>query len=569
MKSLKQKMILIVLVLVIGSSLLTVTVGLRESFKTTENIIEKQSEEELIGAGNMLEAYMSQQFGTLSISEEGKLVDEKGQLINGKYGYIDELTEKMDVLATVFVKDGDDYISILTTLKDNKGDRIVGTKLDPNQEAYVEVTNGKVFSGKADIFDEPYMTRYMPMFDNNNQIIGMYFVGVHMDEIDKILAEGINSTIKSVLLLVALVLLLVAVASYFVASSIVKPIQSITKAAQQIADGDFEVNLCVNCNDEVGKLAKSFELTIERLINYQGYIDEISEILLEISQGNLNVKAKRAYEGQFIKLKDNIQALVANLNKTMLHINNLSDEVACGSDQVANAAQSLSQGAAEQASSVEELSAAIAEISEHIKSNAEHAKLAHDRADVAGTELNHSNEEMHTMVNAMDEITSKSAEISKIIKVIEDIAFQTNILALNAAVEAARAGDAGKGFAVVADEVRNLAGKSAEAAKNTTNLITQTLTAVENGAEIANKTATSLEESSKVTMEAVGLIDKISDASNEQAISIEQINLGVEQISSVVQTNAATAEESAAASEELSGQAQILEELMKNFKLIK
>ncbi|MEA4987163.1 MAG: methyl-accepting chemotaxis protein [Anaerovorax sp.] len=376
------------------------------------------------------------------------------------------------------------------------------------------------------------------------------------------------NALRNLLLILCLAAIIAgAIITYFVSNKISKPIKKVTVAAQEIANGNFDVTLTVNTKDEVGQLANAFNLTIQQLLNYQGYIDEISDALSKVSQGDLMIELQRDYVGQFIKLKENMQSLLLNLNATFLQMNQSADQVASGSEQVANGAQALSQGATEQASSIEELSASISEITSEIQQNADNAKTASGMAELAGKELNKSNDDMKHMLEAMNEITLKSNEISKIIKVIDDIAFQTNILALNAAVEAARAGAAGKGFAVVADEVRNLAGKSAEAAKSTTTLIEETILAVENGSAIAERTAHSLESSEQVAKEAVGIIDTIAQASNQQASSISQVNLGVEQISAVVQTNAATAEESAAASEELSSQSNLLKGLISKFKL--
>ncbi len=388
-------------------------------------------------------------------------------------------------------------------------------------------------------------------------------VGVETSEILK----EINS-IKFLLISFCIAALIVGAAvTYFMSSKITTPIQKVTRVAQQIANGNFDVELSVNTKDEVGQLADAFNLTIEQLINYQGYIDEISDALNQISQGNLVIHLNKEYAGQFAKIKENMKSLISNLNLTFLQMNQSADQVASGSDQVANGAQALSQGATEQASSIEELSASISEITNEIQQNAVNAKQASDMTELAGRELQKSTDEMDGMLTAMNAITLKSNEISKIIKVIDDIAFQTNILALNAAVEAARAGAAGKGFAVVADEVRNLAGKSAEAAKNTTALIEETIHAVENGSSIADRTARSLESSAEIAGKTVELIDQIAQASEHQSTSISQVNLGVEQISAVVQTNAATAEESAAASEELSSQSNLLKELIGKFKL--
>ncbi len=388
-------------------------------------------------------------------------------------------------------------------------------------------------------------------------------VGVFTSEI---IAE--TSAIVTTIVFVSIAVILIGMMVIFIISgTITKPIKKITVAAQSIASGSFDVNLKVNSKDEVGKLADAFNMTISQLVNYQGYIDEISRSLEEMSNGNLAISLQMNYEGQFEKLKTNMVAFIENLNATLHTINQAADQVASGSGQVSDGAQTLSQGATEQASSLEELSASIAEISSQITQNAENAKLANNKAEFAGTELRHSNDQMKDMLAAMEQITLKSSEISKIIKIIDDIAFQTNILALNAAVEAARAGASGKGFAVVADEVRNLAGKSAEAAKSTSVLIEETIAAVKNGSGIAGRTAASLVENATVTGEAIELIEKIAKASNEQATSIAHISQGVEQISSVVQTNAATAEQSAAASEELSGQSDLLKDLISKFKL--
>jgi methyl-accepting chemotaxis protein len=567
MKSLKGKLILIILTLITISSLLTVSIGLFQSFNVTDKIINTLVEDRLTSSNNMLKTYLDEQFGSLSLNSNGELIDKNNQTIDGNFQYIDKFSQDMDTVATVFAKDGNKYIRVLTTIKDDKGERVVGTELDTNGQAYKEISNGKDYFGEADILGSKYMTVYAPIYDSNKQIIGIYFVGVPIESVNSILNEGMVSTVRAVVLLTVFILIIAAIITYFVSNGIAKPIKKVTTVAQQIADGNFDVELSVNSKDEVGQLAKAFNLTIERLINYQGYIDEISETLLSVSNGDLTVTAKREYVGQFKKLKDNMQALLTNLNSTLLQINESAAQVDSGAEQVANGAQALSQGATEQASSIEELSASITEVTEQIRKSADNAKSAHDKAEFAEKELHSSNGQMKDMITAMDQITLKSSEISKIIKIIDDIAFQTNILALNAAVEAARAGAAGKGFAVVADEVRNLAGKSAEAAKSTTVLIGETIEAVENGSQIANRTADSLNKSAKVIIDAVSLIDEIARSSQEQATAIVQINQGIEQISSVVQTNAATAEESAAASEELSGQSNMLKELISEFKL--
>ncbi|WP_352401095.1 methyl-accepting chemotaxis protein [Anaerotignum sp.] len=376
------------------------------------------------------------------------------------------------------------------------------------------------------------------------------------------------SALKSILItMIVGAVIFGAIVTFIASGAISRPIKKITRAAKQIASGDFNVALDVKSKDEVGQLAEAFNLTIARLVNYQGYIDEVSDTLLAIADGNLTTQLQREYVGQFEKVKINTEAMLENLNTTLSQINQAAEQVDSGSDQVSNGAQALSQGATEQASSIEEISSEIAALAIQIRQIAEKASLVSEQAQVSGRVLENSNEEMKQMIAAMDQISLSSSEIFKIIKLIDDIAFQTNILALNAAVEAARAGSAGKGFAVVADEVRNLAGKTTEAAKSTTVLIEESLEAVKRGTSIASTTAKSLQESALGAKDVISFVFEIADVSEHQALAIEQINLSIEQISAVVQTNAATAEESAAASEELSSQANLLRELVAEFEL--
>ena len=567
MKSLKTRLVSVILIQVIFSSLLAVSICMLQNINTTNKVIHTLVEDRLASANNMLEIYLNEQFGPLRLDSSGKLTDIDNQSIEGQFEYIDRFAQEMDVVATLFAKDGDDFTRVLTTIKDSNGERAIGTKLDTTGPAYGQVSKGEVYLGEATILSAEYMTIYTPIFDSDNQIIGISFVGVPIESVNRILDQETALSIKSVIVTMIIVLVLAAVTTFFVSNRIARPIQKITVAAQEIAAGKFDVTLSVKSKDEIGQLAEAFNQTLRRLTDYQGYIDEISDALNSISTGDLTIELQREYSGSFKKLKVGMDNTLENLSSIMGHINTASDQVSAGSDQVAAGAQALSQGATEQASAVEELTATILGVSDDLNKSATNAHQAKQLSEEAGQQVVESNRQMQSLMVAMGEISKISHEINKIVKTIDDIAFQTNILALNAAVEAARAGAAGKGFAVVADEVRNLAGKSSESAKSTAQLIESTLSAIEEGEKLASTAAQSLHKVVEKARTVDAKVEEIASDIEKESVAVSQIATGIGQISAVVHTNSATAEESAAASEELAAQATFLKEQISKFKL--
>ncbi len=478
-----------------------------------------------------------------------------------KTALLDELKQQMGYEFTIFHGDERAY----TTIQQD-GKRAVGTRLS-SDVAKIVLEQGQPYVGQAKILGETHLCSYVPTRDANGQVDGLIFAGLSMTEA----TSQINLTVVlSFLAGVALIILGIVAVGAYIKRAVSRPLFRLTILAQTLEQGDLGLNqhetmtVDIHSDDEIGLLAQSFDGTISRLRNYIG---EISSVLESVADGDLTPQITQEYIGDFASIRTSVNDIIQKLNSTIGQIVASSEHVANGADQMSTASQALNQGAMEQSGAVEGLEETMREVSERIQQTAENAQHAREQVGEMGLQLAESNQKMQEMITAMGEINDSSDAIGKIIKTIEDIAFQTNILALNAAVEAVRAGEAGKGFSVVADEVRNLASKSAEASRSTTSLIERSAAAVSQGTQIANITAEQLSGVVDRANGIVGTINGIAADTQIQADAAGQIQTQVNQISSVVQTNSAAAEESAATSEELSNQAGVLKQLVRTFRL--
>ncbi len=415
---------------------------------------------------------------------------------------------------------------------------------------------------------ELYKSNYKPHMDSSRDILANLCETAEANALANLEKSRQLARIADVIViaLIAAAVVVSVILALFMSDSVRKPVEEMRQVAARICKGDMSVAIAYHSGDELGEMADNMRHMTETV---KVLISDINYCMKELAQGNFTVKSKNpeAYVGDYSNILHAMRAMKSSMSETLSRIESAANQVNAGGDQVSSGAQALAQGATQQASSVEELAATIQDVSKQVESTASHARTAKKENEQSHQQIGVCFSDMESLLNAMNKIETHSSEISKVIKTIEDIAFQTNILALNAAVEAARAGAAGKGFAVVADEVRNLASKSAEASKSTATLIEDTVKAVKEGLDLSHETSQALQivvESSQKVLDAVGLI---AGAAEEQTASISQISTAVDQISSVVQTNSATSQESAAASEELSSQANVLKELIGRFRL--
>lgn len=451
---------------------------------------------------------------------------------------------------------------ISTTFVDENNERLIGTDM-PDRVAKKVIDAGEAYSGVAEVLGERHSVAYEPLFDLNGNVVGAYFAGVSMKESDALTARMIIVTV--------IVALVVISGSIFIISSItsrmlIKPLGEAKRLAEMMDKGVLSKteSRYATANDEMGDFVKTLNNTAGTL---DEYVTDIKNVLSHMATGDFTAEPKVEYIGDFAELTDSFKHINTQLSDIISNINRTSSDVAEGSNQISEGSQALSDGTQQQAEAVEELSSTINTITKKIQNTAENADEAGRISAESCERIRVQNDEVKNMLAAMDEIKEKSDKILDIIQAIDDIAFQTNILALNAAIEASRAGEAGRGFAVVADEVRNLAEKSAESAKETNALIHSTIDSVNKGSVIAKSTSVTMKDVMELSTKTNEYISQISEASNDQASSIEQVKIGIERISSVVQHNSATAEETAAACAHLNDEARLLKSQIDKFKI--
>ena len=432
------------------------------------------------------------------------------------------LQTRLDVINAAVESDNVLLKEYEATIQDDEN-RTLYNNLTESLASYRELRNANLELVKVQKYDEALagldaVTQARLTVDEDLEALISY----NTTQAEAVLAQNTTDFKTQSTLMIMFIIVGIALAvglGLMVANMISNPLRRMVDSAEEIANGNLDVTIKIDSRDEVGELGLAF-----------------------------------------VKMTDHI-------NEVMTNIDSAAEQVSAGSKQIADSSMGLSQGATEQASSIEQLTASIEEISSQTRTNADHASEANELAELTRANAVQGNNEMKRMLDSMEEINESSANISKIIKVIDEIAFQTNILALNAAVEAARARQHGKGFAVVAEEVRNLAARSADAAKETTRMIEGSIKKVDDGTKIATSTAAALNKIVEDVAKVSDIVGNIASASNEQAIGISQINQGIMQVSEVVQMNSATSEESAAASEELSSQAELLRAQAGRFNL--
>lgn len=456
-------------------------------------------------------------------------------------------------------------VGLSTTIKNAHGNRFTGKKLD-SEITKVVLKEKKTFTGNATINGTKYITCYSPIV-KDGAVTGALFCGYDLTSLNRTLGLIVLLTVAAGFGMAALA---IWYSNRYMKQHLKGPMEGVVSAVGDIATGEMsdktrESLENIKTQDEIGQLARAMEQAVQSV---QRVSSDVQYLASAMERNDLTAEVDESvHRGVYKVIAQVVGHLFHEISDNMREIKTISNRIDDRTCQVSEAAQSLAQGSTEQASSVEELAATVNNIVTQVNTNASNAKNAFEASKKAERQVTVSNEQMLKMADAMDEISKTSRQIGAIVKTIDDLAFQTNILALNAAVEAARAGEAGRGFAVVADEVQNLAGKSAEAAKNTADLIENALSAIKKGTTYAKSAESGLQSIVGQTAAVNRMVSDISSASEEEARMLGQISVGIDQISVVVQQNSSIAEETAAASQGLSGETKQLKEMVGRYKL--
>lgn len=498
---------LVIAALVVLCSLL-VMLALVQVRDTSRSVATQMGLAKLNGDLSALEDYLAREFGAFALID-GALVDERGQPIGGRYAVIDEVGDKLGIVATVFKADGGDFLRVITNIRNAAGERAVGTMLGSQSAAFDPLRNGREFFGEAAILNRNYLTGYRPLRSSGGELIGVTFVGVESTEVDAIVQSGFRRAVW-LLSLTALVTGVVTVLMLIEALKrmVVFPLKSSVRLAGQLSEGRLDVDVdpaLLQRTDEMGTLARALD----------GMIHKLREVLAVIVEG--------------------------------------SHQISSASDQTSATAQSLSQGSSEQAATVEQTSASMQQMSASIEHNSGSAQTTAKLANEAAGKASDGSHVVRQTAAAMQDIAQK-------ISIIDDIAYQTNLLALNAAIEAARAGEHGKGFAVVAAEVRKLAERSQLASQDIGKVARSSV-------ELATRAGSLLDEMLPSIQQTAELINQINSASSEQRRGATQVAQAMDQLSSITQQSASASEQLASTAQQMNAQARVLESEISFFKL--
>ncbi|MGO7990346.1 methyl-accepting chemotaxis protein [Rhizobium leguminosarum] len=513
------------------------------------------------------------------------------------HSLVDRTAQSIAGVATIFQKQGSDYVRISTNVKKENGDRAVGTKLVAEHPAQPVLARGEAYYGPAELFGRKFMTGYFPIKNASNANVGILFIGIPME----LYYQRMYELQMLVLGVGAIVMLIVGVLAFYAIRLSVKPLQALTTSVHSISAGDLEGAIpCVEKRNEFGDIGRALALfrdsararrdletqageqrelsDAERARNdadkrsLDGQIDfavnQLAAGLGRLSQGDVSQTIGTPFVGRLEQLRVDFNASLLRLQDTLSGIRDSAATIQRNSGAVSASAGELSKRTEAQAANLEETAAAVEEITVTVRSSAERAREANNVVAATKKTADNSGAVVGDAVAAMDRIEQASQRIEQIIEVIDDIAFQTNLLALNAGIEAARAGEAGKGFAVVAQEVRELAQRSADAAREIKSLIETSSREVTAGSELVQKTGSVLASISQEIIAISGHVETIATASRDQSAALQEVNGSVNAMDQMTQKNAAMVAETTQASRLLAGEADTLMALIERFRIV-